>query len=125
MKRKHSFRTILWVFLFLMMTLMFIIYMSYYVYSESSRISAQTSDSLDQQVLSVRTFTDSELSSLDTVMQNIAYSNLVKEYYELFPESNERTRQRDFKEINSIPSFHLYYDKRLKKHIFYVDEDIF
>ena len=81
MKRKHSFRTILWVFLFLMMTLMFIIYMSYYVYSESSRISAQTSDSLDQQVLSVRTFTDSELSSLDTVMQNIAYSNLVKEYY--------------------------------------------
>ncbi len=48
--------------------------------------------------------------------------NLVKEYYELFPESNERTRQRDFKEINSIPSFHLYYDKRLKSHIYYVHD---
>ena len=81
MRGKHSFRTILWVFLFSIMTLVFIVYMSYYVYSESDRISSQTSDSLDQQVLSVRTLVDSELASLDTVMQNIAYSNLVKEYY--------------------------------------------
>ncbi len=46
--------------------------------------------------------------------------DLVKEYYELFPESNERTRQRDFKEINLIPNFRLYYDKRLKNHIYYI-----
>ena len=81
MKRKYSFRTFLWVLLFSMMTIVFIIYMSYYVYTESARISSQVSDSLDQQVLSVQTLSDSQLSSLDTVMQNIAYSNLVKEYY--------------------------------------------
>ena len=46
--------------------------------------------------------------------------DLVGEYYELFPESNERTRQRDFEEINRIPGFHLYYDKRLRSHIYYI-----
>lgn len=55
----------------------------------------------------------------------VADLDLIGKYNELFSNSNERTRQRDFKEINSIPGFHLYYDKRLKKHIFYVDEDIF
>ena len=81
MRKKHSVRTILWVLLFLMMTLVFVIYMACYVYFESSRIRSQSSDALDQQVLSVRSFADSELSALDTVMQNVAYSNLVKEYY--------------------------------------------
>ncbi len=81
MKRKYRFRSILWVTLFAMMTLVFIIYTSYYVYYESSRISTQVSDSLDQQVLSIRASVDAELTSMDTVMQNIAYSNLVKEYY--------------------------------------------
>ena len=81
MRKKHSVRTILWVLLFAMMTLVFVIYMACYVYFESSRIRSQSSDALDQQVLSVQSFADSELSALDTVMQNVAYSNLVKEYY--------------------------------------------
>ena len=81
MKKKRSVRTILWAILFSTMTFVFILYMTIYVYYESAGISRRASESLDQQVLSVLTFTDSELASLDTVMQNIAYSNLVKEYY--------------------------------------------
>ncbi len=57
--------------------------------------------------------------------ENLREHNLTKEYYELFPESNERTRQRDFKEINNIPNFHLYYDKRVRNHIYYVYDDIY
>ena len=81
MRKKHSVRIILWGLLFVMMTLVFVIYMVCYVYFESSRIRSQASDALEQQVLSVRSFVDAELSALDTVMQNVAYSNLVKEYY--------------------------------------------
>ena len=63
--------------------------------------------------------------SVSDWVENLREHNLVKEYYELFPESNERTRERDFKEINSIPNFHLYYDKRVRNHIFYVYDDIY
>ena len=81
MKKKYSVQTALQAVLFVIMTASFIIYMAYYVIYESAKISSQASDFLKQQVRSVQTLTDSELVQLDTVMQNIAYSNLVKEYY--------------------------------------------
>ena len=108
MKKKHNFRTILWVFLFSMITVIFIIYLSYYVWYESSRISSQVSDSLEQQVSTVQKLTDSELNALDTVMQNIAYSNLVKEYYLAYlkpsetPENGNYSSMQNAKVLTSL-----------------------
>ena len=108
MKKKHSVRTILWAVLFSTMTLTFILYMSYYVWSESAGIFSRASDSLDQQVLSVLAFTDSEMASLDTVMQNIAYSNLVKEYYLAYlepsgtPENGNYSSMQNAKVLTSL-----------------------
>ena len=50
----------------------------------------------------------------------IGQEDLKKEYYELFPESNERTRQRDFEEISRIPNFSLFYSRKLGKYIYYI-----
>ncbi len=41
-------------------------------------------------------------------------------YYELFPDSNERMRQRDFKELNEA-GFEIYYDRKYK--VFIVDAE--
>lgn len=38
-------------------------------------------------------------------------------YYSLFPSSNERTRQRDFKELNHA-GFCIYYSRKYKTFIF-------
>jgi len=42
-------------------------------------------------------------------------------YYELFPDSNERTRQRDFEEMNRA-GFNIYYSRKHKAFIFEYDE---
>ena len=43
------------------------------------------------------------------------------EYYALFPDSNERTRQRDFAEMNRA-GFRIYYSRTYKSFIFEYDE---
>ena len=45
-----------------------------------------------------------------------------KEYYNLFPDSNERTRQRDFEEINKA-GFEIYYSRKFKAFIFEEDSE--
>ena len=49
------------------------------------------------------------------------FPNLKAKYYELFPDSNERTRQRDFEELNRA-GFKIYYDRKYKSFIFEYDE---
>ena len=44
------------------------------------------------------------------------FPNLKSEYYALFPDSNERTRQRDFKELRDA-GFDLNYSSKYKTHI--------
>lgn len=47
-------------------------------------------------------------------------NNNIKDIYQgLFPDENERTRQRDFEEINRIPGFTLYYDRKLMTYIYF------
>ena len=50
------------------------------------------------------------------------FPNIKAEYYALFPDSNERTRQRDFEELNRA-GFKLYYDRKYKTFIFEYDEN--
>ncbi|MCR4642749.1 MAG: hypothetical protein K5697_12075 [Lachnospiraceae bacterium] len=48
---------------------------------------------------------------------DIEFYDLKAEYYELFPDSNERTRQRDFKEMNRA-GFRIYYSRRYGAYIY-------
>ena len=47
--------------------------------------------------------------------------DLKTQYYELFPDSNERTRQRDFEELNRA-GFKIYYERKYKAFLFAYDE---
>ena len=47
--------------------------------------------------------------------------DLKSQYYELFPDSNERTRQRDFEELNRA-GFKIYYDRTYRAFLFECDE---
>ncbi len=49
------------------------------------------------------------------------FQDLKAEYYALFPDSNERTRQRDFEELNRA-GFKIYYSRKHKSFIFEYDE---
>ena len=44
-------------------------------------------------------------------------ADIKAEYYSLFPNSNERTRQRDFEEMNRA-GFRIYYNRKLKSFIY-------
>ena len=47
--------------------------------------------------------------------------DIKEEYYTLFPNSNERTRQRDFEELNRA-GFKIHYDRKYKAFLFEYDE---
>ncbi len=49
---------------------------------------------------------------------DIEFSNLKAEYYEMFPDSNERTRQRDFEEMNRA-GFEIYYSRKYRSFIYH------
>ena len=63
-------------------------------------------------------------------MRENVYSNcpffpdLKAEYYRLFPESNERTRQRDFKELHDA-GFDLYYSPEYRTYVFVEDDTLY
>ncbi len=50
------------------------------------------------------------------------FYDLKAEYYALFPDSNERTRQRDFKELHDA-GFPIYYSSDYKTYIFETETD--
>jgi hypothetical protein len=54
------------------------------------------------------------------IPQDFEFYNLKAEYYALFPESNERTRQRDFEEMNRA-GFNIYYSRKHRSFIYEYD----
>ena len=82
MKRHpRSIQTTLQIAFFIVSFVIFFSYMLYFVISETRKIKQQAYDTIMQNTLTVSSFWDSEISTLDTVAQNIAYSNLVKERF--------------------------------------------
>ena len=51
------------------------------------------------------------------IPHELEFYDLKAEYYSLFPESNERTRQRDFEEM-TCAGFTIYYSRKYKSFIF-------
>ena len=65
---------------------------------------------------------------IDEMRENVEseypyFPNLKSEYYALFPDSNERTRQRDFKELRDA-GFDISYSAEYKTTIYLVDDVI-
>lgn len=54
------------------------------------------------------------------IPQDFEFYDLKAEYYSLFPDSNERTRQRDFEEMNRA-GFEIYYSRKYKSFIYEYD----
>ena len=81
MKKTHSVQATLQTAFFFMLIVIFMVYISYFIITESSKIQQQAYNTIHQDVTTASAFVDSEIISLDTVMQNIAYSNLVKEQF--------------------------------------------
>ena len=81
MGKKRSVQNALVRLFFAIVIGIFTIYMSYFVISESRKMKTQAEDTIRQNVMTASSYVDSEIDTLNTVMENIAYSNLVKEYF--------------------------------------------
>ncbi len=57
------------------------------------------------------------------IPQDFEFHDLKAEYYALFPDSNKRTRQRDFEEMNRA-GFEIYYSRKYKSFIYEYDYGI-
>lgn len=80
-KKKRSVQTTLQLIFFLLIVAIFLAYISYFVISESSNIKNRAYDSVCQDTETTAAFMDEEIKNVNTVMQNVAYSNLVKEHF--------------------------------------------
>ena len=80
-RRPRSIQATLQIAFFIVSFVIFFSYMLYFVITETKKIKQQAFDTIEQNTLTVASFVDSEISTLDTVAQNIAYSNLVKERF--------------------------------------------
>lgn len=84
MMKRSGQKSILYT-LFLPYTLLFIfafvMIISYYVYSESQKLREASFQSIENNIVNITKNMDSMVDTLDTVSQNVIYSNLVKEHF--------------------------------------------
>ncbi len=80
-KKKRSVQTTLQLAFFLLIGITFSAYMIYFIISESARIKTRAFNSVCQDTETCAEFMDEEIRNVNTVMQNVAYSNLVKEHF--------------------------------------------
>ena len=87
-RNKKSVRTTLQLVFFFLIITSFLAYISYFVYSESKKIQIQAFETLSRDAQNASAFMDEEIKSVSTVMQNIAYSNLIRNRFIKFSESS-------------------------------------
>lgn len=80
-KKSRSVQFTLFITFFTILFFTFFTYSVYYFISEGKKISTRAYDTIEQNTLTISNYMDSEIETLDTVAQNIAYSNLVKEHF--------------------------------------------
>lgn len=81
----------------------FTIFIAYYVFNESKNIRESSLLSIENNVTNISANADSSVETLDTLSQNVIYSNLVKEHFTTYlnytsPENTEST----FNEYNNL-----------------------
>lgn len=103
MKRKSkSVQSTLFVAFFAILFFTFFTYSIYYFISEGTDMRSHAYETIEQNVLTVSSFMDSEINSLDTVAQNIAYSNLVKEHFYSYLNMQPRNTQGNYDSMQNI-----------------------
>ena len=105
MKKRRSVQTTLQYVFFLLVFVIFLAYISYFVISESGKIKREAFDSISTDTGTAAEFTDEEIKSINTVMQNVAYSNLVKEHFLTYlnkPLSDARDAYSSMQNINVL-----------------------
>ena len=99
MRKKRSVQTTLQRVFFFLIFAIFLAYISYFIVSESGKIKSQAFEALTNDVITTGEFTDAEIRNINTVMQNVAYSNLVKEHFLTYL---NRPEPKDLKESSSL-----------------------
>ena len=77
-------------------------YISYFVISESRKIKTQAFDTVSRDTMTTSAFMDEEIKSVNTVMQNVAYSNLVKEHFLAYLNTPVSGGDNDYSEMQNI-----------------------
>ncbi len=101
-RRKKSVRNTLQYVFFLLITVIFLVYISYFIVSESRKIKTQAFETVSRDVQTASAFTDEEIRSVNTVMQNVAYSNLVKEHFLVYLNRPASTGDGNYSEMQNI-----------------------
>ena len=78
---KKSVQTTLQLVFFLLTVIIFGAYISYFLISESQKIKKQAFNTMINDARTISTFMDEEIAGVNSVIQNVAYSNLVREHF--------------------------------------------
>lgn len=101
-KSKKSVRTTLQFVFFLLVTVVFLVYISYFIISESRKIKTQAFETVSRDTQTASAFMDEEIKSVNTVMQNVAYSNLVKEHFLAYMNRPVSSGDGNYSEMQNI-----------------------
>ena len=101
-KSKKSVRTTLQFVFFLLVTVVFLVYISYFIISESRKIKTQAFETVSRDTQTASAFMDEEIKSVNTVMQNVAYSNLVKEHFLVYMNRPFSSGDGNYSEMQNI-----------------------
>jgi len=101
-KSKKSVRTTLQFVFFLLVTVVFLVYISYFIISESRKIKTQAFETVSRDTHTASAFMDEEIKSVNTVMQNVAYSNLVKEHFLVYMNRPFSSGDGNYSEMQNI-----------------------
>ncbi len=80
-RNKKSVQTTLQLVFFFLILAIFLAYISYFIVSESKKIKTQAFETVSRDAQTSATFMDEEIRNVNTVMQNVAYSNLIKDHF--------------------------------------------
>ncbi len=101
-RNKKSVQTALQFMFFLLIIAVFLAYMSYFIFSESGNIKTRAFETVSRNTQTISAFMDEEIKSINTVMQNVAYSNLVKEHFLTYLNRPESAGDGNYSEMRNI-----------------------
>ncbi len=92
-KKSKSIQSTLFVTYFYILFCVLVILMSFFILSETKKIKKDAFKTLTQNTETISTYLDEEAKTLDTVAQNISYSNLIKERFTNYINNVENTTE--------------------------------
>ena len=101
-RSKKSVQTTLQLVFFLLVTVVFLVYISYFIISESRKIKTQAFETVSRDTQTASAFMDEEIKSVNTVMQNVAYSNIVKEHFLVYMNRPFSSGDGNYSEMQNI-----------------------